>query len=187
MTLEYVLKQHGLTPGVDVEVYDHIQFNLMAGAFEGGLGDYTTLFEPTASLFQKEGKGYIVSSIGLSSGEVPYTTFMVSQERIKNEPEFVEAFVRAIYRAQKWVQTASNSEIAKAMLPFFPDADEATLELVAQSYRESDAWMTDPVMTEDSFKRLQDIIESSGELKARLELTDVVDNSFAIKVMKDIG
>lgn len=187
MTLEYVLKQHGLTPGVDVEVYDHIQFNLMAGAFEGGLGDYTTLFEPTASLFANAGKGYIVSSVGLSSGEVPYTTFMVSQERIEKEPEFVQAFVKAVYRAQKWVKTASNAEIAEAMLPFFPDADKATLELVAESYRESDAWMTDPVMTEDAFNRLLDVIESAGELKARPKLTDLVDNSFAEKAIKEIG
>ena len=33
MTLEYVLKKHGLTPGVDVEVLTNVQFALMAGAF----------------------------------------------------------------------------------------------------------------------------------------------------------
>jgi NitT/TauT family transport system substrate-binding protein len=72
------------------------------------------------------------------------------------------------------------------MLPFFPDADKATLELVAESYRESDAWMTDPVMTEDAFNRLLDVIESAGELKARPKLTDLVDNSFAEKAIKEI-
>ena len=34
MTLLYVLRQHGLEPGVDVEVISNIQFNLMGGAFE---------------------------------------------------------------------------------------------------------------------------------------------------------
>ena len=33
MTLQYVLKSHGLVPGVDVEVIDSIQFNLMGGQF----------------------------------------------------------------------------------------------------------------------------------------------------------
>jgi len=184
MTLLYVLKQNGLTPGEDVTVYDHIQFNLMGGAFEGGLGDYVTLFEPTASLFEAEGKGAIVSNVGLASGEVPYTTFMVTQSRIEEDPAFVEAFVRAIYRGQEWIKTATDLEIAEAMLPYFPDADVETLTYVAKSYRETDSWCTDPVMTEDSYARLLDIMESAGELSARPEMAKLVDNSFAEEALR---
>lgn len=185
MTLQYVLKQNGLTPGLDITVYDHIQFNLMGGAFEGGLGDYVTLFEPTASLFQSEGKGCIVSNVGLASGEVPYTTFMATQSRIEEDPEFVSAFVRAIYRGQQWVQTATDLEIAEAMAPYFPDADIATLESVARSYRETDSWCTDPVMTEEAYERLLDIMDSAGELSARPEMANLVDNSFAQKAIEE--
>ena len=99
MTLEYVMKQHGLTPGEDVTVIDNIQFNLMGGAFEGGTGDYVTLFEPTATTFEQAGKGYVVANVGLESGEVPYTTFMVSQSTIKDDAKFVKSFVKAIYNA----------------------------------------------------------------------------------------
>lgn len=179
MTLEYVLKQYGLTPGKDVTVYDHIQFNLMGGAFEGGLGDYVTLFEPTASLFESEGKGAIVANVGLASGEVPYTAFMVTQSRIAEDPEFVSAFVRAIYRGQQWIQSATDAEIAEAMSPYFPDADTAMLESVAKSYRETDSWCGDPVMTEESYSRLLDVMDSAGELTARPEMAKLVDNSFA--------
>lgn len=184
MTLEYVLKQHGLTPGEDVTVISNIQFNLMGGAFEGGTGDYVALFEPTATTFQNAGKGYIVANIGLESGEVPYTTFMVTQERIAKEPDFVEAFVRAIYRAQQWVETASDNAIASAMLPFFPDTSVETLELVAKSYRETDSWTNTPVMKEEAFNRLQDIMDAAGELKARVEFGGLVDNSFGLKAVK---
>lgn len=45
MTLEYVLKKHGVMPGVDVELDTSTQFALMAGAFTGGMGDYVALFE----------------------------------------------------------------------------------------------------------------------------------------------
>lgn len=183
MTLEYVLKNNGLTPGEDVEIVSNVQFNLMGGAFESGTGDYVTLFEPTATQFENEGKGYIVANVGLESGEVPYTTFMVTPKMIEEDPKFVEAFVRAVYKAQLWVQTATDTQIAEAMMPFFPDTDVATLEYVAKSYRATDSWMTTPMMSEDAFNRLQDIMEMAGELGARVEFENLIDNSFAEKVV----
>lgn len=183
MTLEYVLKNNGLTPGEDVEIVSNVQFNLMGGAFESGTGDYVTLFEPTATQFENEGKGYIVANVGLESGEVPYTTFMVTPKMIEEDPKFVEAFVRAVYKAQLWVQTATDTQIAEAMMPFFPDTDVATLEYVAKSYRATGSWMTTPMMSEDSFNRLQDIMEMAGELGARVEFENLIDNSFAEKVV----
>lgn len=187
MTLMYVLDANGLTPGEDVEVINNIQFNLMGGAFEGGTGDFVTLFEPTATQFQNNGSGYILTSIGLESGEVPYTAFMTRPETIANDPGLVEAFVRAICRAQKWVASATDNQIAIAMQPFFADTDIPTLEIVAKSYRESDSWMSTPVMTEEAFQRLLDIMDFNGELKARVDFEELVDNSFAEKALADIG
>lgn len=37
---------------------------------------------------------------------------------IEEDPKFVEAFVRAVYKAQLWVQTATDTQIAEAMMPF---------------------------------------------------------------------
>ena len=79
MTLEYVLRQHGLTPGEDVTVDTSVQFNMMAGAFTGGGGDYVTLFEPTATEVEQAGKGYILCSIGQESGEIPYTAYFANR------------------------------------------------------------------------------------------------------------
>lgn len=187
MTLNYVLKKHGLTPGVDVDVISNVQFNLMGGAFEGGTGDYVTLFEPTATLFERNGSGFIVANVGLESGEVPYTAFMTMPETIKKDPELVMSFLKAIYRAQLFVWSASDEEVARAMKASFPDADEETLKIVAKSYRDTDSWMKTPIMTEDAFTRLQDIMESNGELKARVTFKELVDNSFAEKAVKQLG
>jgi NitT/TauT family transport system substrate-binding protein len=184
MTLEYVLRQNGLEPGVDVEVDTSIQFNLMGGAFEGGTGDYVTLFEPTASLFQQEGKGYIMAAVGQESGEVPYTAFMATKSYIKSNPEVVKSFLKAIYRGQQWVQTATDKELAEAIVEFFPDTSVETLMLVAKSYRDIDAWMDTPVMKQEAFDRLQDIIIQAGVLTDKVDFISVVDNSFAEEVIK---
>ena len=64
MTLEYVLKKNGINPQTDLVLDDSIKFDLMAGAFSAGNADYVTLFEPTASNTQNQGKGYVVASVG---------------------------------------------------------------------------------------------------------------------------
>ncbi|MGE5495438.1 MAG: ABC transporter substrate-binding protein [Burkholderiales bacterium] len=183
MTLEYVLRKNGLEPGVDVDVITNIQFNLMGGAFEGGTGDYVTLFEPTASMFEQEGKGYIMGAVGAESGEVPYTAFMAKKSYIKNNPDIIKRFLKAIYKAQQWVQNASEREIAEAIVDYFPDTTVESLVLVARSYKEIDAWMDTPVMKEEAFNRLQEIIQQAGILDEAVDFEGVVDTSYALEIV----
>jgi NitT/TauT family transport system substrate-binding protein len=185
MTLEYVLRKNGLEPGKDVEVLTNIQFNLMGGAFEGGTGDYVTLFEPTASTFEKEGKGYILGAVGSESGEVPYTAFMAKKSYISENPQTIEKFLRAIYKGQQFVQKATDEEVANAIVEFFPDTSVESLVMVAKSYREIDAWMDTPVMKEEAFNRLQEIIIQAGVLEDKVGFEDVVDISYAQKVVNE--
>ncbi|MBQ4423918.1 MAG: ABC transporter substrate-binding protein [Clostridia bacterium] len=182
MTLRWVMANNGLVDGENCTIIDSIQFNLMAGAFEGGEGDYVTLFEPTATEFMKAGKGYIVANIGLESGEVPYTCYFASQKMIEEHPERIEAFLRAICRAQQWIETASDEEAAKAMQPYFPDASLESLMAVVKSYRETDSWKKDPVMQEADYERLLAIIDFNGELNGRPDFSELVNNTFAKKV-----
>ena len=184
MTLEYVLRKNGLEPGVDVEVITNIQFNLMGGAFEVGTGDYVTLFEPTASLFEQQGKGYILGAVGAESGEVPYTAFMATKSYIKNNPDIIKRFLRAIYKGQQWVQSATDREIAEAIVEFFPDTTVESLMLVANSYKKIDAWMDTPVMKEEAFSRLQEIIIQAGILDEPVKFEDVIDTSYALGIVK---
>ncbi|MFA9380983.1 MAG: ABC transporter substrate-binding protein, partial [Acetanaerobacterium sp.] len=148
MTLEYVFKQNGVVPGVDVVFDDSVQFAMMVGAFSGGTGDYVTAFEPTASMLEREGKGYIVASVGEESGEIPYTAYFASKSYLEKNTETVKKFVRAIYRGQQWVQQSSPKEIANTIAASFPDTDIKLLEKSAQSYKNIDAWNTTPVMEE---------------------------------------
>lgn len=187
MTLRWVLDKNGLTPDEDVEIISSIQFNLMGSAFESGTGDFVTLFEPTATTFQNNGSGFKVANIGLESGEVPYTAFMTSPETVRDDPDLVMRFIRAIARAQRWVASADDDEIAEAMLPFFPDSSPEDLVNVSRSYRETDSWMTDPVMTEEAFARLLEIMEFNGELKAPVGFEELVDNSFAERAKAELA
>lgn len=181
MALEYTLRQNGLTPGTDVDVMTHIQFNLMAGAFTSGTGDYVTIFEPTASDLEAQGKAYIVASMGEDSGEIPYTAFQASQSYLRDNPETAEAFCRVMQKALDFVHTATPEEIAEAIAPQFPDTSVELLAKVAQRYRDIDAWMSNGCMEEESFELLQTIMEEAGELSARAPYAELVNNEYAKK------
>ncbi|NLY39934.1 MAG: ABC transporter substrate-binding protein [Firmicutes bacterium] len=186
MTLEYVLKNKGLMPGEDVEVLTHIQFALMAGAFTGGEGDYVTLFEPVAATLEKEGSGFVVASIGQESGRVPYTVFSARKSYMEKNPDIIQSFTNAIYRAQLWVQEHSPEEIAEVIAPSFPEVELDILTAVAARYKEIDAWAHSPVFTEESFARLQDIMELAGELEQRAPYEKLVTNAFAEEAIQTI-
>ena len=121
MTLEYVLKQNGINPQTDLILDDSIKFDLMAGAFAGGTAEYVTLFEPTASMTQDAGKGYIVASVGEAAGEVPYTAYCAKKSYIAENKDTIEKFTKAIYEGEQWVKEHSATEIAAAVQEFFPD------------------------------------------------------------------
>jgi len=186
MTLEYVLKKHGVMPGVDVELDTSTQFALMAGAFTGGMGDYVALFEPVASTLEGEGRGYIVASIGRDSGEIPYTAYYAKKSYIEKNPETIQKFTNAIYRGQVWVDTHTPEEVAEALKDSFPDSDIDLLVTVVKRYKEQDTWCTDPIMKKESLDLLQEVMKTAGELEKEAPYEDLVDNSFAEKAIKNI-
>lgn len=183
MTLEYVFKQNGIIPGKDVVFDDSVQFAMMTGAFTGGTGDYVTAFEPTASMLELEGKGYILASIGKESGEIPYTAYFAPKSYIEKNPEIIKKFVRAIYRGQQWVMNSSPKDIANAIAASFPDTDIKLLEKSAESYKSIEAWSTVPVMKEEAYEKLQTVMTEAGELKQKAPFDKVVNNKIAEEVI----
>ena len=179
MTLEYVMKQNGVMPHVDATVDTSVQFNMMAGAFTGGEGDYVALFEPTASEVERAGQGYILCSIGEESGEIPYTAYFAAESWIAGHPDIAQGFANAIARALRFIDTHSDEEVAELIMPQFPDTDLALLTKTVARHRAIGCWGTDGVMTETALENLETVMESAGELKARVDFTALVDNHFA--------
>ena len=186
MTFEYVVNKHGLINGKNITLDNSVQVNLMGASFEGGNGDYVTLFEPTASEFQKLGKGYIVASVGEESGEIPYTTFSSLTSYIAQNRDVLVKFVTALQRAEKFVSEKDAEEVAKIISPQFPDTPINSLATAIESYKRIDAWKKDFSMTEDGLERLQNIMTRAGELDKKTTLEILCDNSIAKEVYNKI-
>lgn len=186
MTFEYVLKKNGLNPQKDLVLDDSIKFDLMAGAFAGGDAEYVTLFEPTASMTEAAGKGYVVASVGEASGEIPYTAYFAKKSYMEQNSNVIQGFTNAIYKGEKWVKEHTAAEIVEAIKEFFPDTDVKMLEAAVQSYMDIDAWKSDPILKKESFDLLQTVMKEAGELEKEGDYDKIVNNSYAEKAIKEV-
>ena len=184
MTLQYVLNKHGLNTETDLNFDNSISFDAMASAFVSGTGDYVTVFEPIATSFEIENKGHIVASVGEAADEIPYTAYFAKKSYIESNPEVIQKFVNAIYKGQTWVDTHSAEEIAKKLLVSFPDTNLEVLTKVVERYKSIDAWNTTPIMTKESFERLQEVMTNAGELEKVAPYEEIVNNRFAEESIK---
>lgn len=182
MTFEYVLNQAGMTNNVDFTLNFNVQFNLMTSAFIAGTADYCTVFEPTASEYETQGKWHIVASVGELSGEIPYTSFIALDSYIKENPETIKAFLRGLKKAHDFMSSHTDLEIAESIVKQFPQTTIKSIETSIINYKKIDAWKTDLQATETSFDRLQSVMQNAGELENKVEFNNLVDNSLAKEV-----
>ena len=196
MVLEYALKQKGLLVGQDdpsvlekegVNVRTDVQFAALAGAFTSGEGDYVTLFEPTATLTEKAGEGYILASLGEQTGLIPYTNYFCNKSYMKENEDVIQKFTNAIYKGVQYVYTHTAEEIALAIHPYFTSSTVEELTTVMERYLSIRAWAESPVMNKEAYELFLDIMEEANELDKRTPYEKIVETKYALNVLKDNG
>ena len=181
MVFEYILKKHNLDPAEDMNIDQSIDFGSTAAAFSGGQGDFTVEFEPSASKLEKEGAGYVVASLGVDSGYVPYTAYSAKQSFLAENPELIQGFTNALQKGMDYVQNHTPEEIAEVIASQFKETDLEDITTIVTRYYEQDTWKENLIFEEDSFTLLQDILEEAGELPQRVPYEALVNTEFAEK------
>lgn len=174
MTFEWALRQHGIDPKKDVKIDTSIAFAAMSGAFIGGTGDFVTLFEPNALEVEKQGKGYVVASIGELGGTVPYTAYNARISYINENKDIIEKFTRAIQKGLDFVHNNDSKIIAKSIQDEFPDTTFNDLVKIIDRYKNQDTWPTTTKFTEESFDHLQEIMIASEAITKKVSYNDLI-------------
>ncbi len=160
----------------DININTSIEFASLTGSFISGVGDFVNLFEPNATNLVNEGLGYIVGSVGAYSNEVPYTAFYARKSYIENNRELIKNFTTAIKKGLEFVNTHNSEEIAKTILPQFPDISLSTLTTIINNYKESDSWLTTPFITKNSYQNLQDMLIKANLINTYVPYELLIEN-----------
>ena len=182
MVFEYILRKNGLNPQKDLMIDQSIDFGSTAAAFSGDTSaDFTVEFEPSATALEKEGTGYVVASLGVDSGYVPYTSYSAKTSYMEKKPEIIQKFTDALQKGMEYVQTHTPEEIAKVIAPQFAETDLDTVTTIVKRYYDQDTWKSNLIFEKESFELLEDILEDAGELKERVPYENLVTTEYAAK------
>ena len=181
MVFEYILKMNNIDPKTDLTIDQSIDFGSTAAAFSGGQGDFSVEFEPFATSLEEKGDGYIVASLGVDSGYVPYTAFSAKSSYMEKNPKIIQGFTNALQKGMDYVNSHSSEEIAKVIAPQFEETQISTITSIVERYKSQKTWKENLIFEEDSFILLQDILMDAKELDQPVPYEDLVTTEYAKK------
>lgn len=157
-----------------IKINYNIDFASLSGAFIGNTGDYVNLFEPTALKLEKEGYGYVLQSIGLLSGEMPYTTFYARKSYIENNKDVVKSFTKAINKGLEFVKNNDEMKIAKSIYKQFPDLSLNDLSTIVKRYKDADSFLDSSYIEEKLLVNLENLLIDNNLLKDYVPYNDLI-------------
>ena len=160
------------------------ELELSPRTVQRALGDFTIEFEPAATTLEQQNAGYVVASLGVDSGYVPYTAYSAKSSYMKGNPDVIQSFTNALQKGMDYVQTHTPEEIAEVIAPQFKENDLETITAIVRRYYEQDTWKENLIFEKESFELLQDILQSAGELEERTPYEKLVTTKYAKNAAK---
>ena len=171
------LKNQGIDEN-KVKINESIEFAELSGAFIGGEGDYVNLFEPLASKLEDNGNGFVVTSVGAASDAFPYTAFYARKSYIEENKELLKDFTKAIAKGLKFTLENDGETVAKIIQKQFSDTSLEDLALMIDRYKDADAWLSTPLVEEDFYNTLIDLLKENDLIKKDVYYKDMVNNLY---------
>lgn len=186
--LEFAMKKYGINPKKDVNHVTNIAIPARVGAWMSNKASFSVFFEPDVSRLAREGIAYPVASVGKEIGPVDYTVFMATDSYIKKNPKIIQGWTNAVYRAQKWIQTADANDAAKTIAKWFPKVKHDDIATAINRYRQFGIWKSDPTTGRKAIEGLQDILIEGGVLKKtqRVKYESIVTTRFSEAAKKTV-
>jgi NitT/TauT family transport system substrate-binding protein len=171
------LKNAGINQD-EIKINTSVDFASLSGSFISGTGDYVNLFEPNATIMEKEGFGHVLESVGKLSGEFPYTVFYAKKSYLKDNEDTLKRFTTAIAKGLKYVEEHDSKTIAKAIKPQFKTTDEDQLAIMIERYKNADCWLKTPFITDKLYQNLHNFLKDNKLIKKNTPYKELVKNLY---------
>ncbi len=168
---KYALHQQGVAFD-QIDALDAGDVDAIDQTFRYGDADYVHQQGPAPQQLEKDGEGFVVTSIGEIIGPVAFSSLCASREWLASD--MAQAFMRAYRRARQYVIDAEAQEIAHAETEFFPHIDREVLIHTVATYQRLGCWAPGARITREAYERALDVFEYNGLITRRHAYDDVV-------------
>lgn len=178
LCLEYVLERHGVSPSA-VELVADLPTDRAVQGFLAGRGDYLLQGQPIAEQLIRRGQAHLAAALGPALGPLAFSAYLVTPRLLAGEGLVVDAALRALYRAQRWIHAHPAEETAAEVAWAFPGFERETLEGAIRRYLATRTWAPDPVLRRQGFDALQEVLLLRGFVRKRHPYDALVDTARA--------
>jgi NitT/TauT family transport system substrate-binding protein len=177
-----LLLDNGLKPQVDTKILE-VNPGTEIGAMLAGQADMAIAYQPSVASAEAQGAKIVFDFIEYT-GPFCNTGIMVLPEYAKANPDIVQALVTSFEEAGRLVY--SNPAYAKKVARLeFPDLDGAIIDSAIDSEIKYKIPASTVVTKADAWAKLMEMQKFLGNVKGSIPMSEVVDNTFAEKAVKD--
>ena len=183
LCLQQVLRNYGIDIGA-IKLITEVPTAQAVEMFLRGEADYLEQGQPVVEHLVHSGRGSVIASEGEAVGALPFSAYLTTPAYAAGHAEVLQRFTRAFYHAQQWLAQHSAAEISQLIAPSFPDIDPEVRTPAVGRYLAQETWSRDPLLREEGFSYLQDILIGGGYISKRYPYTEHVNAEFAQTAMR---
>jgi NitT/TauT family transport system substrate-binding protein len=183
LCLQQVLRNYGIDIGA-IRLITEVPTAQAVEMFLRGEADYLEQGQPVVERLVHSGRASVVASEGEAVGPLPFSAYLTTPAYAMSHAEVLQRFTAAFYHAQQWIAQHSAAEISQLIAPSFPEIDPEVRTRAVARYLAQETWSRDPLLREEGFNYLQDILIGGGFLSKRYPYTEHVNTEFAQAAMQ---
>jgi NitT/TauT family transport system substrate-binding protein len=183
LCLQQVLRNYGIDIGA-IKLITEVPTAQAVEMFLRGEADYLEQGQPVVEQLVHSGRGSVVASEGEAVGALPFSAYLTTPAYAASHGDVLRRFTRAFYRAQQWTTQHSAAEISQLIAPSFADIEPEIRTRAVGRYLAQETWSRDPLLREDGFSYLQDILIGGGYISKRYPYAEHVKTEFAQAAMR---
>lgn len=185
LVMEKIIRDAGMVPMRDLCLYNRIPGELRLGVFKSGSGSYIQLSGAEALMAEKNGAGQIIARPAEAAKNFPSVLCTAKPELISQQPEALQGFVSAIYKAMLWMQHEPDLGV-KAANAYLGKLDKKIRGELFKEYLKMKIWQPSPRVQEQSFAEVIQTMEAAGQLAMPITYENSVHNTFALQAVNTI-
>lgn len=181
--LKEFFRSIGLDPETDVTILDQIPDDLQIALLKSGEIDGSLFHLLAVPRALKEKAGYFYRTMDWINSEISQALLVFRKDFIEEHPEEVEKVVRAYVKRIKYENSLPDEEKGSSEHP----GNDLGLQIGFQlKGAKTPIYDYPPLVRVELLKEVQDLLFEYNEIDKKVDLNELIDNSFVEKAMKEI-